>query len=205
MTPAFRTIKALVFDYIRRNHGHVKYEALTQQVLTHFPASAWKKTHWAWYRYQIVRGRFRSQFSEEERRNLGPCPSKTQTGAALGRTAPGGQHGPAPRDPKVKEAGDRILKNARATMERAAKDDQDFYFRINRWVFSRMQQKEVRAKRPIKRRLWESGQRACQACRQPFKSLKGVEIHRKQSHLGYSVENCELLCRECHQEIMDIR
>ena len=49
----FRTIKALVFDFIRRNPGHVDYEGLTE-VIESFPDSRWKRSHWAWYRYQII-------------------------------------------------------------------------------------------------------------------------------------------------------
>ena len=203
MMSEFRTIKALVFDHVHRNKGVVCYEDLTKDVLAHFPTSAWKSTHWAWYRYQILRGRFKEQFTEEERRNLklisAPCGVK----APATRPSCMGQRGPAPRDPKVKEIGDPVIKSARATMRATAGTDEDLYFRINRWVFSRLHSEEIRTKRPIKKKLWDSGQRACQACGEIFKSLKGVEIHRKSPMLRYSAENCELLCRDCHGQILD--
>lgn len=60
---------------------------------------------------------------------------------------------------------------------------------------------EIRVKRPIKKQLWDRGIGSCQACNQPFGPLKGVEIHRKDGARGYSADNCELLCRECHQEL----
>ena len=38
----YRTIKSLVFDYIHHRNGQVNYEALTKEVLEHFPGSKWK-------------------------------------------------------------------------------------------------------------------------------------------------------------------
>jgi len=70
-----------------------------------------------------------------------------------------------------------------------------------RWVFARLMRDEIRIKRPIKQELWDAGMRECQACGQRFSALKGAELHRKDEDKGYSVENCELLCRECHQEL----
>jgi len=61
---AYRTIKALVLDFAHRHDGRVDYDRLTAEVRKHFPASKWKPSHWAWYRHQILRGRFRGGFSE---------------------------------------------------------------------------------------------------------------------------------------------
>lgn len=206
---SYRTIKALVFDYVHRCRGRVDYEALTREVKKHFPDSKWKKTHWAWYSYQIRRGRFRSLFSDEEVRNLGgkrtaaPAPGAPPAASPPAAEAAPGVRGPKPKDPEVKRIGDRILRSVRSEIAREAGDNDDFRFGINRWVFSRLQQDEIRVKRPIKKKLWDSGMRSCQACGQPFASLKGVEIHRKDASKKYSPENCEFLCRECHQELAD--
>jgi hypothetical protein len=203
----YRTIKALVFGNVRRHRGRVDYKALTTEIRQCFPASKWNRSHWAWYRYQIVRGRFKNLFSEQERANLAqaskltkgglidPLPVKTDD-----ETAPR-RKGRAPDDPEVKRIGDAILSHVRLVISLAAGQDANLQFKLNRWVFSRLQQEEIRAKRPIKRKLWERGMRACQACKQPFDSPKGMELHRKDSSLGYSLENCELLCRECHQQL----
>lgn len=40
-----------------------------------------------------------------------------------------------------------------------------------------------------------------QRCGKPFDNIKGIEIHRKDSRLNYSVENSVLLCRPCHQTL----
>jgi hypothetical protein len=63
-------------------------------------------------------------------------------------------------------------------------------------------QAEIRAKRPIKKQLWNSGMKSCQTsgCGKEFKTLKNVEIHRRNNSKGYSVENCILVCRECHEK-----
>lgn len=204
--PKFRTIKALVLDHVHRKKGVVNYGELSEGVLANFPDSAWKRTHWAWYRYQILRGRFRDQFTDEERRNLEA--NKRSDGRASNKSSSrrpsrpvGTRRGPAPRDPEVKEVGDIVLGVARDAIAEAARADEEFYFKINRWVYSRLLQDEIRVKRPIKRQLWDGGMKNCQACGETFKSLKGVEIHRKDGSLGYSAENCELLCRDCHQEL----
>ncbi len=67
---AFPTIKALVFAVIHANRGRVDYASLEEAVLAHFPDSAFKKTHWSWYRYQSTKGRFADEFSTPEKQNL---------------------------------------------------------------------------------------------------------------------------------------
>jgi|GEM_PF-1136023 len=204
----FRTIKSLVIDYVHRTSGNVSYDALTAEVRRHFPESAWKKTHWAWYRSQIVGGRFAGMFSDAERESL-------RNGKALGKQVPpcaatpaplatkSMSRGPVAKDSAVKSIGDEILRQVRVMLDLAAGSDDLKRFKLNRWVFSRLLQDEIRIKRPIKQHLWETGTCRCQACDQPFTTIKGVEIHRTDASKGYSVGNCELLCRECHQEIGD--
>ena len=201
----YRTIKALVIDFVHRCNGHVSFEALTDAVRRQFPASKWKKSHWAWYRQQILHGRFRAMFSDDELTALAGTGSISSGSPVLELPA---NHqaeplirGPVAKDPDVKRIGDAILDNVRLVISLAAGDDIDKRFKLNRWVFSRLMQDEIRVKRPIKRRLWDSGMHTCQACGEAFASLKGVEIHRRDESQGYSEVNCELLCRECHQEL----
>ena len=223
-----RTIKALVFDCVRRNQGNVDYRELTKDVLREFPGSQWKESHWAWYRYQITKGRFSNEFSDLIKKNLSSrqypdraapiaAPPKAggpdaESGVSAGRAAAaepdaGGQApvgeppGTRARDPEVKRIGDQILNHVRFIIETAAGDDPDLKFKLNRWVFARLLQDEIRIKRPIKQASWDSGMRSCQACGARFESLKNVELHRKIQGRGYAIENCELLCRECHQQL----
>ena len=205
---SFRTIKSLVLDHVHRVSGNVDYDALTAEVRRHFPDSAWKRTHWAWYKSQIVGGRFASMFSDAERESLqsGKAPGNRLKPSAATPTSPltrPMRRGPVARDSTVKSVGDEILRQVRVMLDLAAGSDELKKFKLNRWVFSRLLQDEVRIKRPIKKHLWETGMQKCQACGQPFNSAKGVELHRTDASKGYSVENCELLCRECHQEIGD--
>jgi len=100
----------------------------------------------------------------------------------------------------VKKIGDDILAYVRSAIHEAAKDDVDFEFKLNRWVFSRLQIDSRKQSRPIKKKLWDSGMQSCQACGEKFDSIKGVHIHRKDDSLGYSFENCELMHRRCHQK-----
>lgn len=199
---AYQTIKDAVFDIIRQTKGLTDYETVTKTVMKHFPKSAWKESHWAYYRSQITSdiGRYREEFPEKIRANL-------QRG--VGRL--GGRSRKASRivlqkkkretkEDKVKRIGDEILEHARFVIGVAAGNNTQMRFKLNRWVYARLMQDEIREKRPVKQALWSSGIRACQKCGQKFKTIKGVEIHRKDSNKIYSVENCQLLCRECHQK-----
>lgn len=202
----YRTIKALVFDYVRKVNGHGNYNDVTRLLSQHFPHSHWKKSHWAWYRYQITKGRFKDEFPAEVIANLkvgGQLPATAPSAPVVTphQAAPERGRGPHARDPEVKRIGDHLLSQVRFIIALAAKEDVDLRFRLNRWVFSRLMHDEIRIKKPIKKILWNSGVRACQACGERFESIKGVEIHRKSATSNYSVENCELLCRECHEQL----
>jgi len=66
----FSTIKALVFDTIHCTEGRISYKKLETLVLKRFPDSAFKKTHWTWYRYQCTKGKYTNHFSKLEKNNL---------------------------------------------------------------------------------------------------------------------------------------
>ncbi len=66
----FSTIKALVFDTIHCTEGRISYKKLETLVLKRFPDSAFKKTHWMWYRYQCTKGKYANHFSKLEKNNL---------------------------------------------------------------------------------------------------------------------------------------
>ena len=197
---AHRGITRLVFDIIRRTKGLVNYETVTKEVMGHFPKSAWKESHWGYYRSQITSeiGRYKNEFSDEIKVNL-------RRGTVLrGRPKKAAKiilkKGKETKDEKIKRIGDAILEHARFVIGIAAGNDAQMRFKLNRWVYARLMQEEIREKRPVKQALWDSGIRACQGgCGKEFSTIKGIEIHRKDPGKIYSVENCELLCRPCHQ------
>ena len=203
----YRTIKALVFDFVHRNQGRVDPDALAERVTRAFPWSRWKKTHWAWYKYQIAKGRYKEEFGEEERANVAKSGAKhipLDAGVVFQPRKvlpPAGPRGPAPRDTKVKRIGDAVLSPVRFVLDLASVGDDGLRFRLNRWIYSRLLQDERRTKAPVKKLLWNSGIRHCQACGERFRTQRGLEIHRVNSNEGYSVKNCELLCRDCHQSL----
>lgn len=199
----YPTIKSLVFDYVHRTAGQVEPKALAAKVLEHFPSSRWKNTHWSWYKHQILKGDYRDEFNEAERTNLSGAASRARAaGQAPRRPQPGlgaACRGPAARDLDVKRVGDAVLDHVRFVLDLAARGDQSLRFKLNRWVFARLLQDEIRVKRPVKERLWDTGIRACASCGARFSSLSGIELHRKDPAIGYSPQNCELVCRKCHQ------
>jgi len=198
---AFPTIKALVFDQVHRTRGLVDPEELARVVLEHFPESAWKATHWAWYRYQITKGRFRDEFSAAERENLrgrAPAPELAQEVKRPGDAI----RTPAPKlDREVKRIGDAILSQVRSALSQADPEDANLRFKLNRWVYARLQLDERREKPAIKHRLWDGGKWRCPIDGTGAESLKGLDLHRIDPTLGYSVENCVLLHRLCHQRL----
>jgi len=190
----YKSIKDLVFDLIHRTSGLIDYKTLTHQVKQAFPNSKWKKSHWAWYRSQIKIGRFKELFSKKERQNLFGEPKERLQGERLEL----GEEVQEREVSDIKRVGDAILSHVRFVINETITDDAS-RFKLNRWVYSRLQQDENKQKRPIKQKMWDYGIQSCQACGKNFNTSKGVEIHRKDSSKGYSVENCELLCRPCHQ------
>lgn len=184
MGRTYASIKELVFDCVHRANGAADYESVTAEVCKHFPESKWQRSHWAWYRSQIKQGRFKDEFSPEERSNLDPK-----------KTEEKGERS------EVKRVGDAILEHARLVMDLAAGDDVDLRFKLNRWVYARLQLDERRAKSVIKKELWRMGMTSCCKCNKRFPALNGVHIHREDGDAGYSLQNCILLCRPCHQKL----
>ena len=66
----YLTIKEVVFEEIRKTQGNVIYQNLEEKVLDHFPDSAFKQTHWSWYRSQCTKGKYTHEFSDIEQENL---------------------------------------------------------------------------------------------------------------------------------------
>lgn len=66
----YRFIKDLVFDFVRKSSGQISYDEVTEEVRKQFPHSAWKETHWAWYKSQIVTGKYSDEFTDEVKSNL---------------------------------------------------------------------------------------------------------------------------------------
>ena len=178
----YNSIKELVFEFVKNQKDDVDPDKLAKRVLKYFPDSKWNKSHWSWYRIQITKGKYSEQFSDFIKGKLSV--------EGRGRSAV---------NPKVKKLGDVILRDVRSALTDAAKNDEVLYFKLNRWVYSRLLGEEIALKKPIKKQLWESGIKSCQLCDKPFDTLKGVEIHRKDSSKVYSIKNCQLLCRPCHQ------
>lgn len=198
----YSTIKKLVFDIIEQTEGKVDYEAVTRAVRKHFPRSKWKESHWGYYRSQITseRGRYKDTFGERVKRNLAAGTRKRGRPERRAEAGLKRRNKRETKEERVKRIGDAILEHARFVIGMAAGNDAGMRFKLNRWVYARLMQDEIREKRPIKQALWDSGMTSCQECGKGFKSIKGVEIHRKNGEKVYSLENCELVCRECHQK-----
>jgi len=104
-------------------------------------------------------------------------------------------------DPQVKKIGDSLLSHINFVLDTVSGDDHVLRFKLNRWIYARLHQKEVQSKKPIKKELWNSGNKQCSKCHKKFKTIKNVEIHRKDQNKIYSIDNCVLVCKECHEKM----
>ncbi len=84
-----RTIKELVLEFIHRCEGLVDYAALEHAVMSEFPWSKFKPTHWSWYRSQCTKGRFADQFNEIETANMEATKHRSRASRAGGPDAAG--------------------------------------------------------------------------------------------------------------------
>lgn len=198
------TIKELVFDFVKRSGGKVDKDALAKEVLEHFPDSAWKDTHWAWYKNQITKGPLREEFDKYVNGEVILAPvAKKQTAAKppVMRGEGAGRRGPMAEDERIKKLGDQVLKQAREAINFASGGDMTLKFKLNRWVYARLQLDERKIKENIKDLLWTVGDKKCGKCGKEFETVKGVELHRVNGSQVYSVDNCQLLCKPCHMAI----
>jgi len=92
-----------------------------------------------------------------------------------------------------------ILEHVRQLIREHAAGDPDKWWYANRYVFARLQLDERQTKTAIKRALFDEGA-ACHVCGEPFKSRRGVHLHRLDGHKGYSKDNCVLMHAECHRK-----
>lgn len=95
----------------------------------------------------------------------------------------------------------RLLKQIRTAIERASKADYDAWFKINRFVWARLQLDERKRKRIIKKALF--GRRdVCGHCGEAFSSRSNIDLHRIDPSKGYVQGNCVLLHPSpCHRQV----
>ena len=106
----YSTIKEIVFDEIHKTNGKIAYKKLEEKVLTHFPGSAFKKTHWAWYRYQCTKGKYTNEFDSEEKQNLSSFVKKSSVKKKVTK-----------KKPAAKKKATAKKKVAKATKKKTAK------------------------------------------------------------------------------------
>ena len=180
----------------------MEYDTLTQEVLRHFPDSKWNRSHWLYWRRQLVLEKDKHNITESEIQNLYPPANKLPSSQSTQGISKPPHTRPIPED-KVKRIGDELLQHVRFVLDELCGDEADLRFKVNRWVFSRLLLDERKAKKPFKDQLWNTGPKLCGACGQAFSSLKGVELHRVDRHKNYSESNCILLCGPCHRKVRD--
>lgn len=77
-----------MLDFVRRHEGKVDYADLTREVLHHFPQSKWKRTHWSYWRYQILHSALAARFTPETLANLKAGVQKAPTIVSPARPEP---------------------------------------------------------------------------------------------------------------------
>jgi hypothetical protein len=94
----------------------------------------------------------------------------------------------------------KILQDVRQKIKAAAGSDPDRWFYLNRYVFARLQLDGRAQNEMIRNGLFQNSP-YCHHCENELLEIRGIELHRLESDRGYSVENCVLIHRECHQKL----
>lgn len=101
----------------------------------------------------------------------------------------------------IKESGDSILEKVRNDVKRFSNNNPDRWFKINRWIYSRLQLDERKTKQNIKIKMIKE-RPYCGHCGKKFADTRFIDIHRVDKNKGYSEMNCMLVHNgECHREI----
>ena len=106
----------------------------------------------------------------------------------------------AKQETMQQKKGAQVLSQTRELIKQASCNE-DEYFKINRYVYARLQQLDEgrEKKKKIKTQLFNKNPR-CHFCSKEFAGIKGVELHRIDSEKGYNETNCVLSHKECHND-----
>ena len=94
----------------------------------------------------------------------------------------------------------QLLERLREDIKQYAGNDPDRWFYANRFIHARLQLDSRAVSDKIKKELFESGAH-CHGCGKKLETLRGIHIHRLDTEKGYSLENCVLAHRKCHQRL----
>ena len=95
----------------------------------------------------------------------------------------------------------QILERARSQIKEAAGRDSDIRFKINRYVYARLQLDEKKEK-PKKADLFDKQKGLCRICGERIDNIKDTDTHRINEELGYDdANNVVLVHRSCHQRM----
>ncbi len=95
----------------------------------------------------------------------------------------------------------KILKLARSRIKESSHGNGDDWFKINRYVYSRLLLDE-RKKKPKKIDLFDRQKGICWICNEHIDNIKDTDTHRVNEKMGYDdMSNVVLVHRSCHQRI----
>ena len=95
----------------------------------------------------------------------------------------------------------QILEQLRKQIKAAAGENSVDRFKINRYVYARLQGDEKK-KKPKKADLFDKQKGFCAICKKRISNIKDTDTHRINDKLGYDdINNVELVHRSCHQQI----
>lgn len=94
----------------------------------------------------------------------------------------------------------QILEQVRGQIKEAAGENIDEWFKINRYVYARLQLDERKGK-PKKTDLFDKQEGLCWICNERIDKIKETDTHRINEALGYDEpNNIVLVHRSCHQQ-----
>lgn len=99
---------------------------------------------------------------------------------------------------ELREIGRQLYEEIKERIRRESKNEDEWFY-LNRFVYSRLQL-DGRPPPKLKNKLFKETP-ICYVCKKKFESKKGVEIHRLNGEKGYSENNCVLVHKECHEKL----
>lgn len=94
-----------------------------------------------------------------------------------------------------------ILESTRKRIKEISVGNTDEWFKINRFVYSRLMLDE-RKQKPKKIDLFDRQKGICWFCKDRIENIKDTDLHRINDKLGYKdINNVVLVHRNCHQRM----
>ena len=197
-TPTFRKKKDMVRHYLTSIQAHesVDYELLYESAISQF--QDWKVED----KEKVIRWlkQYIYQISMEKLENEDPSIVDKDVSENELEDIELPRRGPNAKNAEIQQLGHDLLDELKKKMSDSVGND-DLYFLLNRFVWVRLRKYEDDKKKDVKEKLIDMNGIECVDCGERFGHPKKLHLHRIDENKSYAIENCEMLCKECHYKV----